>query len=113
MKLVHLLPTVFTIGVIVLVLLAAVARALIHYDAANWHMWYMVCLAALSPILLYSLIIFIDSTRKNRSLKVGLLSIPAAFTQLMGYGFGFIESWWKRCVLKKDEFQAFEKTFYK
>jgi hypothetical protein len=73
----------------------------------------MVCLGALSPIVLYSLVILIDSTRKNRSLKVGLLSVPAAFTQLMGYGFGFIESWWKRCVLKKDEFQAFEKTFYK
>jgi hypothetical protein len=46
-------------------------------------------------------------------LWVGLLSIPAAFVQLMGYGFGFIESWWKRCVLKKDEFTAFEKNFYK
>ncbi len=113
LKLVHLLPTVFTVGVIVLVLIAAVARALIYYDAANWHTWYMVCLGALSPIVLYSLVILIDSTRKNRSLKVGLLSVPAAFTQLMGYGFGFIESWWKRCVLKKDEFQAFEKTFYK
>ncbi|MBR4926249.1 MAG: glycosyltransferase [Prevotella sp.] len=113
MKLVHLLPTVFTIGVIILVLLAAVARAMIYYDAAHWHTWYWICLAALAPIILYSLIIFIDSTIKNKSLKVGLLSVPAAFTQLMGYGFGFIESWWKRCVMKKDEFQAFEKTFYK
>ncbi|MBO4786203.1 MAG: glycosyltransferase [Prevotella sp.] len=92
MKLVHLLPTVFTIGVIILVLLAAVARAMIYYDAAHWHTWYWICLAALAPIILYSLIIFIDSTIKNKSLKVGLLSIPAAFTQLMGYGFGFIES---------------------
>ena len=113
MKLVHLLPMVFTVGVIILVLLAAVARAMIYYDAAHWHTWYWICLAALAPIILYSLIIFIDSTIKNKSVKVGLLSIPAAFTQLMGYGFGFIESWWKRCVLKKDEFQAFEKNFYK
>ena len=112
MKLVHLLPTVFTIGVIILVLLAAVARAMIHYDAAHWHTWYYICLATLAPILIYSIIIFVDSTRKNHSVKVGLLSIPAAFTQLMGYGFGFIESWWKRCILKKDEFQAFEKNFY-
>ena len=112
LKLVHLLPMVFTLGVIALILIAAVARAMIHYDAPNWHTWYWICLAALSPILLYALIIFIDSSIKNKSLKVGLLSIPAAFVQLMGYGFGFIESWWKRCVLKKDEFTAFEKNFY-
>ena len=112
LKLVHLLPMVFTVGVIALILTAAVARAMIHYDAPNWHTWYWICLAALSPIFLYALIIFIDSSIKNKSLKVGLLSIPAAFVQLMGYGFGFIESWWKRCVLKKDEFTAFEKNFY-
>ena len=63
--------------------------------------------------ILYSLLIFFDSSIKNRSLKVGFLSIPAAFVQLMGYGLGFIESWWKRCILKQDEFQAFEKSFYK
>ena len=113
LKLVHLLPMVFTVGVIALILIAAVARAMIHYDAANWHTWYWLCLLALSPILFYSLIIFIDSSIKNKSMKVGLLSVPAAFVQLMGYGFGFIESWWKRCVMKKDEFQAFEKNFYK
>ena len=95
MKLVHLLPTVFTVGVIGCLLLS---------------LWWSY---ALVPIILYSLLIFIDSSIKNRSLWVGLLSIPAAFTQLMGYGLGFIESWWKRCVLKQDEFQAFEKTFYK
>mgnify|MGYP002620249491 FL=1 len=95
MKLVHLLPTVFTVGVIGLLLPS------IFYPLA------------LVPIIFYSMIICIDSTVKNRSLKVGLLSIPAAFVQLMGYGLGFIESWWKRCVLKQDEFTAFEKTFYK
>ena len=95
MKLVHLLPTVFTVGVICLLLLA---------------LW---CLYALIPIILYSLIILTDSAIRNRSLWVGLLSIPAAFTQLMGYGLGFIESWWKRCILGKDEFTAFEKNFYK
>ncbi|MBO5625292.1 MAG: glycosyltransferase [Prevotella sp.] len=113
LKLVHLLPMVFTVGVIALILLAAVARAMIHYDAPHWHTWFWICLAALFPILFYILVIFIDSSIQNKSLKVGLLSIPAAFTQLMGYGFGFIESWWKRCVMKKDEFQAFEKNFYK
>ena len=114
LKLVHLLPTVFTIGVIALILVGAFGRIMMVYgNQADFRLWYWVVVAALVPIVLYSLLIVIDSTRKNRSLKVGLLSVPAAFVQLMGYGLGFIESWWKRCVLKKDEFQAFEKTFYK
>ena len=96
MKLVHLLPTVFTLGVIGCLLLAPFCYGL-----------------TLLPLLLYCLLILIDSTIQNKSIKVGLLSIPAAFVQLMGYGFGFIESWWKRCVLKQDEFTAFEKNFYK
>ena len=111
LKLVHLLPTVFTVGVIGLVLISAVGRALMHY--VDREQFYWMCFAPWIPILLYSVIIFIDSTIKNRSPYVGLLSIPAAFTQLMGYGLGFIESWWKRCVLKQDEFTAFEKNFYK
>ena len=121
MKLVHLLPTVFTVGVIALILISAVGRALMHY--IDHDQFYWMCFAPWIPILLYSLLICIDSSIKNKSLKVGVLSVPAAFVQLMGYGLGFIESWWQRCVLKQDEFspcerteserQAFERTFYK
>ena len=125
LKLVHLLPTVFTIGVIGLLLLFLLGASL--YAEGEWldaqglrptdnmhqGVGFMFCVLALIPILLYSAVIFIDSSIKNRSLWVGLLSIPAAFTQLMGYGLGFIEAWWKRCVMGKDEFQAFEKNFYK
>ena len=111
MKLVHLLPTVFTVGVIALILISAVGRALMHY--VDHDQFYWMCFAPWLPILLYSILIFIDSSIKNKSPHVGLLSIPAAFVQLMGYGLGFIESWWKRCILKQDEFQAFEQTFYK
>ena len=103
LKIVHLLPTVFTLGVISLLLCAAILLFLVP----------SLSLLALSPIILYCLIICIDSSILNKSLWVGLLSIPAAFVQLMGYGFGFIESWWKHCVLKQDEFTAFEKNFYK
>ena len=113
LKLVHLLPAVFTVGVIGLILVSAIGRAMMHYDAANWRSWYWVCAIPWLPILFYSLVILFDSSIRNKSLKVGLLSVPAAFVQLMGYGFGFIESWWKRCVRKQDEFSAFEKNFYK
>ncbi len=114
LKLVHLLPTVFTIGVILLILVGAFGRIMMVYGQPDdFRLWYWVVIAALSPIMLYALLILIDSTRQNRSFHVGLLSIPAAFTQLMGYGLGFIESCWKRCVLGQDEFTAFEKNFYK
>ena len=112
MKLVHLLPMVFTVGVILLILVSAFGRAMMHYDADRWHTWYWVALLPWLPIVLYSLLIFIDSSIKNRSMVIGLKSIAAAFVQLMGYGFGFLESWWKRCVRGQDEFTAFEKNFY-
>ena len=111
LKLVHLLPTVFTVGVIglwVSWMLVNDYWLLAYKESAP-----IACHLLLLPIILYCLIILIHSTIENKSLWVGILSIPAAFVQLMGYGFGFIDSWWKRCVLGKDEFQAFEENFYK
>ena len=124
MKLVHLLPMVFTVGVIGCLLLFALgaglyiegewldANGLRPTDNMHQGVGFVFCVLGLLPLLFYSGVIFVDSSIRNRSLWVGLLSIPAAFVQLMGYGFGFIESWWKRCVLKQDEFTAFEKNFY-
>jgi glycosyltransferase involved in cell wall biosynthesis len=43
-----------------------------------------------SFLFIYSFLIFLDSSLKNNSLKIGLLSVGAAFTQLCGYGIGFI-----------------------
>lgn len=96
LKIVHLLPMVFTVGVAYLLLLAAIGL-----------LW------ALLPLALYAAAIFLDSSTVNRSLVVGALSVVSAFVQLLGYGCGFINAWWRRCVLGKDEFSAFEKTFYK
>ncbi len=95
LKIVHLLPAAFTIGVIACLLLAPFC-----------HGW------SLLPLACYALLIAVHSTCVNRSLKVGILSIAAAFTQLIGYGLGFIESWWKRYMLNREEFTAFDKNFY-
>jgi len=57
--------------------------------------------------------VLIDSTTKEGDLMVGCLSIVAVMTQMAGYGTGFILAVWRRIILKKDEFQAFERTFYK
>ena len=77
-KLVHLLPSAFVIGNIVLVLLAI------------FHRWWWIL-----PIPVYCLMVFTDSLIKNKSIKVALLSIPAAYCQLFGYGIGFLQNLFK------------------
>lgn len=94
MKAVHMLPAIFTVGCAVLILAA------------------MFCAISLTPLLLYALIVFIDSFTKNKSLKVAVLSIPASFIQLVGYGTGFIVAAFKRYVLRSKEFEAFKDNFY-
>lgn len=95
LKLVHLLPAVFTLGVIFLLLAS------------------LVCVWSLSLLVLFALLIFLDSSIQNRSLHIGFLSVGAAFIQLIGYGSGFLRAWWQRCILGRDEFSAFQKNFYK
>jgi len=95
LKLVHILPAAFTIGVIVLII------------GSFLSVW------SLLPLLIYVLILFLDAAIESHSLKIGFLSIIASFVQLCGYGCGFLSAVWRRIVLKKDEFSAFERTFYK
>ncbi|MDD2243881.1 MAG: glycosyltransferase [Dysgonamonadaceae bacterium] len=95
LKLVHLLPTAFVVCMVTIVLLSIFIPILL-----------------LVP-LLYCLLVFIDSCLKNKSIKVGLFSIIAAWVQLFGYGIGFLVAVWNRLILKKGEFKLFEKKFYK
>ena len=95
LKLVHMLPALFTLGVVFLFL-----------ASLFWG-------GSLSLLFLFALIVFVDASMQNKSLKIGLLAIAASFIQLTGYGTGFLRAWWKRCVCGKSEFAAFEKNFYK
>lgn len=95
LKLVHLLPAVFTLGVVLLLLGAPF------------------CVYSLTPIVLYALLVCLDSALQNKSLRIGIYSIAASFIQLIGYGTGFWRAWWQRCVLGKSDFEAFKKNFYK
>jgi hypothetical protein len=54
-----------------------------------------------------------DASLTNKSLNVGLLSVIASFVQLTGYGCGFLAATWRRIVLRRGEFSAFKRTFYK
>ena len=95
LKLVHLLPMVFTVGTTCLLLLILSGLFLLCIPILNI-IGSLLVMIGLMPLLLYSIIICVDSTMQNNSLKIGLLSIAAAFIQLTGYGCGFISAWWKR-----------------
>lgn len=96
LKLVHLLPTAFFIGTIILAILAT-----------SISKWFLV------PLGILGLVILIDATIKKGSVKTGIYSIITSFTQLYGYGLGLIMGWWNICILKKEQYAAFVKNFYK
>lgn len=95
LKLVHLLPALFTLGTVLLLICA------------------IFCPYALLPLLAYALLVCIDSTIQNGNIRIGLYSIAAAYIQIIGYGTGFWRAWWNRCICQKGEFEAFKKNFYK
>ena len=88
-KLVHLLPAAFVAGNLLLVMLG-----IFHH----W-LWLM-------PIALYVVMVFVDSLVKNKDLKVALLSVPAAYCQLFGYGTGFIGAAFREILGKKQPSQG-------
>ncbi len=61
---------------------------------------------------LYVLLNFVDSSIKNKSVYVGLLSIVAVFVQLIGYGIGFMSEGWKKLFEEKGFKQTGEKIEY-
>ena len=85
LKLVHTLPALFTLAVIPFL-----------------------------PLMpLYALMVFADAAIQNKSFRIGALAVVSAFTQLIGYGTGFIGAAFRRYVLKKENKDAFMANFYK
>ncbi len=74
LKAVHLLPTIFVLGHILLLLMALILLSPLF----------------LMPIGIYIIAIFIESLIKNRKIKIALLSIATSYIQLFGYGLGFL-----------------------
>jgi len=74
LKAVHLLPVAFVLGHVLLLALA---------------LFWTPCWLVL--ILLYVLLLFSDSLIKSKSIKIAFLSIITAYTQLFGYGIGFLD----------------------
>jgi len=88
LKAVHFFPAIFTLGIFFSLI-------------ANILRWPIAELCNFA-YLLFVLLIFFHSWWKNKSVKVAFLSVIAAFTQLIAYGFGFMQDFWKRVVLKRS-----------
>ena len=87
LKLVHFFPAMFTLFIFLTLLL--------NLYGSEW--------ARPCNILVggYLLMIFFHSWAVNKSLKVAILSIGAALVQLLAYGLGFMQDFWKRIILKQ------------
>lgn len=75
LRLVHLLPAAFTVFVGISVVGA------------------FFCEWALLPLAIYAVAVAVDAVRRNdNDVQVGGLAVAAAFTQLIGYGVGFLSA---------------------
>ncbi|PST81797.1 glycosyltransferase [Pedobacter yulinensis] len=86
LKAVHFFPAIFTLGLATVLLMHAIYLPLAYLGDALFS--------------IYFLLIFFHALLQNKSLKVAFLSVIAAFTQLVAYGFGFIQDFFKRVVFK-------------
>ena len=82
LKLIHAMPALFTLFVLFVPIWALISPVLFTL--------------AVSVLLMIALLVLVDAIQKERSLKVGLLSVVATFVQLIGYGLGFLSEGWKR-----------------
>lgn len=89
-------PTVFMIGLLLSLLFLVVG------------FYYLFIL-----YLLYFLIVGISSLIQNKSVRIAFYSVIAVFIQFYGYGFGFIQSFFKIKILKIKPEQAFPELFFK
>ena len=96
LKLVHTAPAVFTLGVMTLILLS-----------------FLISWLFMAPILLHILLLLLSASIQNSRLGIGILAVLTSYTQLFGYGTGFLNAFWRRMILGRDEFSAFNKNFYK
>lgn len=86
LKLVHWFPALFFL------FLCSLPVWLVIQMLTGWPLFTL----AFWVLFVYTSLVFLDATVKNNSIKIGLLSIQAVFTQLSGYGIGFLTEGWKK-----------------
>ena len=94
-KITFWLPTLFIFFVLLSILFSALVNILF-----------------LVPLLLYLFFILVDSSIKNKSIYVGVLSLIAIFVQFFGYGLAFLKSTFYIKYLKKNPKQQFPQLFF-
>lgn len=67
----------------------------------------------LIPLLSYTGLLFLDSSFKNKSIYIGVLSAIALYVQFFGYGLAFLKSTFYIKLLKKDPEKQFPNLFFK
>ena len=67
----------------------------------------------LVPLATYSSIVLVDSSIKNKSIFIGILSVLALFIQFIGYGSAFLKSTIYIRILKRDPKKQFPQVFFK
>ncbi len=82
-KLTYLFPSLFTFGFLLAILFA-----------------FFSCFLPFLLLSMYSLALLIDSSIKNKSLLIGLLSVLTSYVQFFGYGLGFLQTWVKLLFFK-------------
>ncbi len=95
-KITFLFPSLFILGLIASFFLAVYS-----------------CPWLLYSYLAYFVLCFIVSTIQNKSLKIGMMSLRAVFTQFFGYGIGYLLSFWKVIICRKKPEKAFPYLFFK
>lgn len=94
-KLTYFLPTLFLFSCLFAILLSL------------WH------IAFLFPLGILAGVLFIDALMMTNKVKIAFMAVFASFTQLLGYGYGFLKSFIVIQVLGKNERQVFKSYFFK
>lgn len=99
-KITYWFPSVFILG-----LLASVFAIFIFFDWQYNDIF-------LKMYFAYFALIFIVSSIQNKNPIIGFLSIIATWKQFLGYGLGFLESFFKVTVLRQKPEKAFPELFF-
>jgi len=97
LKPVHALPAVFVLGLILLLMIDVIN--LLTMDEI--YFLHILGLIGNTFLVFYTILLFLHALVTTKSLKVGLLSVVAAFTQLIAYGSGFLSQYAQRFITNK------------